>query len=266
MAKILVSQADLDRIFKRMRRDYAQLNKRQQAYAIREIGRIRSETAELLAEYADSDGVVKKRRLNRLLRDLEEIERNLRKYGDQALSNIIEETSEWTTREITRGLGVRYSQEQFDRINRQVVRYVINRFGDDGLVLSDRIWGLSGEIRDELSTVIRTAIIRGDGINAMVPRIRQVYDNETWKIRRLARTESLTAHRAAISYNAQESEIVKWVQFHEGDDRSDACVRLAEIDKYGKGKGVYKTNDTEIWMPHPNCTSYITYIIDERWL
>lgn len=271
MAEILTSQAELDRIFERMNREYSELNRKQQAYAIREVGRIRGEIADMLADFADDDGTIKRQRLNRLLRDLDEIETSLRNHGELALTKIIGDTAEWTTARIARGLGVTYSASQFDRINRHVLRYVINRYGADGLVLSDRIWGLSGEIRDELSTVIRSGIIRGDGINAMIPRIREVYDNETWKIRRLARTESVTAHRAATSYNAQESDIVRWVQFNDGtcgrrDHHTHKCYELAQADPYKQGKGVYKPSDTEIWMPHPNCSSFITYILDERWL
>lgn len=265
MAELLTSQADLDRIFKRMETDYGALSKKQQAYAIREMGRVRGEVADMLADFAGADGIVKRRRMSRLLRDLDEIEASLRRNGTIALEGIIEESSEWTTRKVA-GAGITLSATQFDRINKHVAKYVIKRFGEDGLVLSDRIWGLSGEIRDELSTVIRSGIIRGDGINAMVPEIRKVYDNETWKIRRLARNESVTAHRASISYNAQESDIVKWVQFHAGDKRSDECVALAQEDRYGKGEGIFKPTDVDLFMPHVNCTGYATYVLDERWL
>ena len=266
MAKSLTSQTELNRIFSRMRRQYNELSRKQQAQAIREIGRVRADTADLLAEFANKDGTISQRRLRRLLQDMDSIESEMRRNGERALFGIVEDTAEWTTRKIRAIPGVTLSSSQFDHINRHVFRYVVDRFGDDNLVLSERIWGLSGEIRDELTSVIRTGVIRGDGINAMVPRIREVYDTETWKIRRMARTESLTAHRASISYNAQASDIVEWVQFHEGNDRSPACTALANEDKYGKGRGVYKPGDTEIWMPHPNCTSYITYILDERWL
>src|SRR5690625_1658774 len=199
-----------------MRREYNEISKKHRAYAIREMGRVRADTAELLAEYADKNGEISRRRLSRLLRDMDVIEDELRKNGEQALLNIIEESTEWTTRKIASIPGVKLSASQFDRINRHVVRYIVGRFGDDNLVLSDRIWGLSGEIRDELTGVIRTGIIRGDGINAMIPRIRQAYNTETWKIVRLVRTESVTAYRAATSYNELSSGVVKWVQFHEG--------------------------------------------------
>lgn len=267
--KVLTTQAELDAIFRKMERDYGALNNKQQAYAIREIGRIRGELAEMLADYADSEGIIKRQRAARVIRELDEIEKSIRTGGATVLNNIIEESSEWTSAKIAPAIGV--SAPSLGRVNKHVVQYVTKRFGADGLVLSDRIWGLSGEIRDELSTVIRSSIIKGEGINAMVPKIRKVYDNETWKIRRLARTESVTAHRVATSYNAQESDIVKWVQFHggtcgRGDHHKHKCYELANRDVYNKGNGVYKPNDSELWMPHPNCTSYISYVLDERWL
>src|SRR5690625_6403602 len=101
MAEILTSQTDLNRIFSRMRREFSTLSKKQREYAVREMGRVRADTAELLAEYADKDGEISRRRLSRLLRDMDEIERELRKNGEQALLNIIrseEHTSELQSR------------------------------------------------------------------------------------------------------------------------------------------------------------------------
>lgn len=256
----------MDAIFRKLERDYAGLSKRQQAFAIREIGQVRADMAELLADFADNDGTIKRQRMARLLRDLDDIERNMRENGTIALGDIINESSEWTVRNSNRALGATASVASFDRINTHVVNYVIKRFGEDGLVLSDRVWGLSGEIRDELATVVRRGILRGDGINAMIPEIRKVYDNETWKIRRLARNESVTAHRAATGYNAQESDLVEWVKFHHGVKKTDACVSLANEDRYGEGKGIYRPTDTEIWNPHVQCTGFVSYVLDERWL
>lgn len=268
MSKIKTTQAELDAIFARMEREYTKLNKRQQTYAIKEMGRIKGDIATLLNEYVGTEGVIDRRRAGRLIRELDEVERTLRRTGDVALNEIISDTSEWTTSRVHKATGMSVSKAQFDRINEHIVRYVIKRNEGDNLVLSDRIWGLSAEVREEMSTVLRSGIIRGESVRDMMPKIGRVYDTETWKIRRLVRTESSTAQRAAISYNAQASNIVKWVQFNDGtcgrkDHHKHKCYELANTDKYGKGNGVYRPNDTEIWLPHPNCTSYITYIVDD---
>src|SRR5690625_5741647 len=99
------------------------------------MGRVRADTAELLAEYADKNGEISRRRLSRLLRDMDEIERELRKNGEQALLNIIEESSEWTSSKIEAIPGGVLSESQFVRINRHVVRSVVGRFGTVNIVL-----------------------------------------------------------------------------------------------------------------------------------
>src|SRR5699024_12073009 len=113
MAEILTTQTDLDRIFSRMRREYNELSKKQREYAIRGMGRLRADTAELLAEYAGKDGEISRRRLNRLLRDMDLIEDELRKNGEQALLKIIDDTTEWTSRKIGGILDVKLSASQF---------------------------------------------------------------------------------------------------------------------------------------------------------
>lgn len=264
------SQAELDRIFKRLSTDYNALNKKQQAFAIREIGRVRSELVDLLSDYAGSDGVIKRQRIGRLMRDMDDIERLLREHGVLAFDEIITNTSEWTIRKVNAAVGASIGVASFDKVNRHVLRYVSKRFTSDGLVLSDRVWDLSGEIRDELSSVIRSSIIRGEGVSSMIPKIRRVHENETWKIRRLAQTEGSTAYRTATAFNARESEVVQWVKINDrgGHRNHDAhrCYELANTDLYGKGNGIYKPTDSEIYSPHPNCTSFITYVLDERWL
>src|SRR5690625_3680139 len=140
MAEILTSQTDLDRIFSRMRREYNELSKKQRAYAIREMGRVRADTAELLAEYADKDGEISRRSLSRILRDMDAIERELRKNADQALIHITVESSECTSLNIASTPGVKLLASNSESIIRQVVFYVVERFGDDNLGINHRKW------------------------------------------------------------------------------------------------------------------------------
>lgn len=271
----LNNQERLDRILEKIAGQYERLNERQQQYAVREINRIRGDLADLLAEYEDSGGTIRRNRINRIMRDLDEIERLLREYGTTALDEIIAETAEWTTVKVNgaldRTLGVAVTATVADRINRDVFRYVVNRFEEDGLVLSDRIWATAADIREEISAVLRSGIIRGESVSTMIRKVRQVHENETWKIRRLVATEGNIAYRTATAYNAQRSDVVKWVKLNDNPGRHKnherhRCYALAQEDRYGQGKGVFKPTDSEIYNPHPNCTSFITYVLDERWL
>ena len=42
---------------------------------------------------------------------------------------------------------------------------MLKRRGDDGLTLSDRVWNLAGDMRAELTKVIRPAVLKGESIS-----------------------------------------------------------------------------------------------------
>lgn len=267
------TQSQFDEVMRKVAQDYGKLNAKQQEFAIKEFGRIRGEIATLLADYEGGDGTIKRQRLSKLLRDLDTIEANVRKNGMVTFQSVIDETSDFTTKAISGALtdvvgAAAISGLVMDRINTDIARYVVSRFGEDGLVLSDRVWNVSGDIRDEMSKTLRAGIIRGESVSALIKRVRTVHENETWKIKRLVVTEGNTAYRTATSYNAERSDVVKGVQIHDrpGDRNhtQHSCYTLAHQDPYGMGMGVYKPGDSEIFSPHPNCTSYITYVLKDK--
>lgn len=268
-------QAELDRIYRRIAREHKTLNDAQVAYAILEVGRVRAEVAELIIEFAADDGTIKRQRLSRLLRELDGVERDLRTYGTAAMDEVIRKSASFTTSAVSAGFatvtGVPLITGGFERLNRDVVNYVTRRFGEDRLVLSDRIWGVSGDIRDAIGASIRSDIIRGESVNKMVSNVREVYANETWKIKRLVVTEGNTAYRTASALSADRSGIVRWVQINDnpglhGNHEAHRCYVLAQEDRYGQGAGVYLPTDSEIYAPHPNCRSYITPVLDPKYL
>ncbi len=265
------SQTELDRMLAKMTKDYAALNKKQQADAIRNIGRVKGEMSYLLTDYADNEGIIDRRRISRVMRDMDGIERIIREDSSESFDKIIEDTAEWTTAKIVTALGVAWSVGYIMRTNERISTSVENRRCSDLLQLSDRVWDLSGGMRDELTQVVRSSIIRGESVSQMIPKIRRVHDNETWKIRRIAVTEGNTAYRKGTAYNASQSGSIKWVQLHDGtcghrDHFRHKCYELVNEDWYGQGAGIFKPSDDEILSPHPNCTSYISYVLDERYL
>jgi hypothetical protein len=266
----VTNQEKLDAALEKLAGDYQKLNDKQIDFAIKEISRVRSDISDMLADFSDKDGIIKRERMARLLRELNEVEALVRGYGTTAMDAIIKETSAFATAganaaivgAVGTGALVTASME---RLNRDVFEYVVKRFGEDGLVLSDRVWRLSGDMRDELSKVLRADILRGEAVSTMIANVRQVHDNETWKIKRLVVTEGNTAYRTATSYNAQRSNVVKGVKINDRPGHNNhtkhKCYTLAQRDPYGMGEGVYKPEDSEIFSPHPNCTSFITYVL-----
>lgn len=251
---------------------YEGINKRHQNFALREIDRIRLELIDLLMDFSEENRIAQNR-LYALLRELERLEEQTRQTLEDALNDSIQQSAEFGVenglealrRALSGTLESTIVAGQFDYINDRVFRYVINRFGSDGLVLSDRIWRISREQYEKLESIIRTGIVNGTSVNTMIRQVRQIYDNETWKIRRLVVTEGNVAHRTASAYLAQESTVIRGLRIHRGraNRPEHRCTQLEKIDRYGLGKGVYLPTDPEVLNPHPNCTSYVTYVLRE---
>lgn len=241
------------------------------AYAVREMRRVELELFDLLMGYAGSDNKVKKERIISLLADLQVIQQKLYADGLKAMTDVVTASAEagigGSSIALATAVGAfaEIGEQHFNRISAEAVRYVVSRFGDDGLVLSDRVWDYSNDVRAEMETVLRSGIIRGESVNTLIAKVRRVHSNQTWKIKRLVVTEGNVAYRTGSAYVAQQSQYVKGLRIHRGEaDRPDhRCSELEKIDRYGMGKGIYIPTDPEVLNPHPNCTSYVTYVLFE---
>lgn len=267
-------QEQLNTQLRRTALQYEDLSLELQDFAINEFGRIRLELVDLLMRYTTANDVININRINALLTDLNGIEQLTRQVGLNVMTRVAEASA---TASVTGSLGamatvginsaLTATAPVFNRISAEVVRYVLNRFGADGLTISDRVWALSAMQRNELEGVLRSGIIRGESVSTLIAKVRKVYDNDTWKIKRLVVTEGNIAYRTGSAYVAQQSKVVKGLRIHRGeaDKEEHRCTQLEQIDRYGLGKGVYKPDDPEVLNPHPNCTSYTTYeLIEEK--
>jgi hypothetical protein len=268
----MTNQEKLDAILKKLATNYRKLNAKQQEFAVKEITRVRGDIANLLADFSEKDGTIKRQRMSRLLRELDEVEALVRGYGTTAMDAIIKDSAKFATVGASAALvsvgANAMVTGQMERLNRDVFEYVVKRFGEDGLVLSDRVWRLSGDMRDELSKVLRADILRGESVNTMIANIRRVHDNETWKIKRLVVTEGNTAYRAATAMNAERSNVVTALRVHRGraNRPEHRCTVLEQTDRHGMGAGLFLPSDSDIYNMHVNCTGYLTYELDEKYL
>lgn len=266
-------QEQLNAILEKTASKYDGVNDNQKDYAVKEIERTRLDLMDLLTAYANADDKINVTRINSLLADLANIEKLVYDTGMNVMQNVIQQSAELGISGSTLALGTavgavataEISEEVFNRLSAEAVRYVVQRFEGDGLVLSDRIWQLSRQQRAELESVIRSGIIRGESVSTLVAKVRKVYANETWKIKRLVITEGNIAYRTGSAYVAQQSKFVKGIRIHRGvaDRPEHRCSQLEKIDRYGLGKGVFIPTDHEVLHPHVNCTSFVTYELVE---
>jgi len=89
---------------------------------------------DLLNDY-QKDGIVKRSRLNALLRDLTLYEKEFRKQAERSFHTLIENTSKWTTSKLSEaGLDVK----SITAVDKQIIQGAIKRPGEDGLVHNRR--------------------------------------------------------------------------------------------------------------------------------
>jgi hypothetical protein len=260
---------ELDRLLEQAADQYQRINANLQAQALQELDRIRAELIEKLTSYTDSSGKISQIRLQSLINDLNTIETRVREANMSAMNNVVEQSAAagvTAYSEITAGiLGVTVADflggTAFDRVNQNVFQAAINRYGDDGIVISNRVWRVTREQRLAIQQALTSGVVTGKGVNSIIADVRKVYDNETWKIKRLVVTEGNITYRMASAYTAQQSPYVKALRIHRGkaDRPEHRCSQLEKIDRYGYGNGLYKPTDPEVLHPHVNCTSYTTY-------
>ncbi|MDM5188611.1 hypothetical protein QUF99_15180 [Bacillus sp. DX4.1] len=263
-------QNEFDDALDKISHQYEKENEKQVEETVKEILLIRLFLMDLINDY-QKDDVIKRGRLNALLRDLEHYEKVFRKQAEASFEKVIDDTAKWTTSKLAEtSLGV----TALDSVNKHVVQYRLKQAGTDGLILSDRVWNLAGDVRAELTKVIRSSVIKGESVSKISQKIREVHDNEKWKIERVAVSESNNTHRAATIYNGDESDIVTGYKIIDNGHRhryhsKHMCYKLARRDAYGLGPGRYPKKIPESLMaqlisPHPSCSSRLNYIIGEE--
>ena len=264
------SQKEFDIALENISKEFEEEHEKQVSDTVKAIILIRLFLIDLLNDY-QKDGVIKRGRLNALLQDLFLYEKAFRKQAEKSFHTLIGNTSKWTTAKLTEaGLDVK----SVDALNKRIIQSAIKRPGEDGLILSDRVWNLSGDMRDRLSSVIRPAVLKGESITMISQKIKEVHDNEKWKIERVAISESNNTHRASTILSGQESEIVTGYEIVDNGHRHryhsrHMCYKLARRDAYGLGPGKYPKNIPESLMnqlisPHPQCSSRLKYLISEE--
>ncbi|WP_054955044.1 hypothetical protein [Paenibacillus dakarensis] len=273
----------LNELLTELHNDYLETSAAMSDKVARDVASTRLQVVDLVEEYANKDDTINRTRVNTLLRDLEDIEREIRSITESSLNRAMVDSAEigyadaFTAFQKALGLSADFvlTAKVAESVvlptltgkspsPRNLAQYLAQRTGPDGLTLSDRVWQFAGEQRAEMGNVLRRGIIRGDTTAKMVREIRGVYETESWKARRLAITESNTAYRTAIGYTAEKSKFVSALRLIPGRKQSEKCVSKAAEDRHGLGAGIFLPSDTDIFSIHPNCTAYTQYILSEE--
>lgn len=140
-----------------------------------------------------------------------------------------------------------------------------NIFGK-GVVIGDRTLNqrtsiVISNLFREIEKIYRKGIIAGQDIGSLSKEIESVIKKNRYQFENIVRSELFMAYRIQFGQSVDMNG-VEWIRFHESFPRHPnrkrhKCYELANVDKYGKGKGVFKPTDSIIFFPHPQCTGWL---------
>lgn len=245
-------------------------------YVLNKVDRVRKEVNSILLEYANKDGKIPHHRIQTLLRELDKIESSIEDEIVESIEEFNESTADKTSKHLveaivaTVGVSMIAGKKRPNRseITNEVTEFMSSR-EINGITTEKRIDAVSGILRDTMQQSIRYGVITGESATTISRRVKKAVDRAVWQVKRIVTSEIPTAFRKTIATVGNKLGVIQAVKIIDNRGRhkyheSHECYKLAEQDKYGWGKGVYKTSDGYIFDPHPQCSAYFRYILKKH--
>lgn len=228
----------------------------------RELQSLQTEIMLILDHYTRADGTINRTRVDALLRDIQSVEQM---HYDTLLNGIVGGMSVAVAAVATFLVANEFVNGVQRKLNAMTAIAAVSWLG--GMSLMDRVRITSGDYGDKIRTVVRNGIMRQQDQVDILKAVKGVHKTEQWKINRLITSEINNAYRMqfATTANANGDE---YVQFYESqlcthpNHERHRCHTLAHEDRYGKGDGVFRWDDVEIYAPHPQCRGFIGRYIE----
>lgn len=170
---------------------------------------------------------------------------------------------------------IRRAEENIFRVNHDVVLQTHKR-KIKGLDLSERIWGTSRELRDNLGDMVTRGVASGMNSDEIAKQMVEYVEkgreaflagkegmemfadlpkNIEYNARRLAHTEVAKAYGASKDQAAIMTPGAKGMRFMLSNSHPvfDICDLITGADDYGLGQGVYPFDSLPEYPFHPNC-------------
>lgn len=253
----------------------AKLDEELKKRIVRELKRLGAELNELLTDAATEESVttinqdgstdtanrttVKTTSLRRIMRELDDIERQ---YNETLYDGTVDGMEAAIAVVIATLLGEIDGMSKQSKVNADKTLGKTVKIGDK--TLKQRAAMLAAETTADVRSVIRQGVLGGEDVQSIVKKVRKTFSDTDWKVERLVESEVYGAYRYQFAQTTSENGF-DWIRIHETFPRHPRrryhrCYTLANADPYGRGKGVYKSTDIEIFYPHPQCTSWLEVV------
>lgn len=228
-----------------------------------------------LDKYTDDNGVIPTSRLNSFNAEIKELEAEYLTEIEDALiatvESVIDEVTEATYKELEKIPDVSAMlTSTIMRDTKELALEELLKRKVDEVKVDSRIKALTISITALIGREVRNSILLKKKASDISKRVDDVIKSNTWTVKKLITSEVLTSIRLSILKLGDKLGILKGIKIidnrgRHGGHHLHKCFKYAEEDKYGMGKGVYKTTDTYILDPHPQCTAYFEFILKDKY-
>lgn len=210
------------------------------------------------ATHTESRSTVNTSRLIRIMRELDKVERDVAKTLYEETVNAMEIAAALTVSFLMAETGVRAAHSI--NVDKSLGKTVV--VGDK--TLQQRTQMISSALTDDIRKTIRQGVLGGVDVGTIVKEVSSIVDGNVWQVNRVVESEIYSAYRYQFGHTSDKNGF-DWIRLHESFPRHPRrqmhrCYPLANEDRYGKGAGVYKSTDVEIFYPHPQCTSWLELV------
>lgn len=250
-----------------------------------------------IASAAGGDGNLSVSEMRSVLDQIDQRLKELSAARDALLSSNFDIAAELGTNPFMAEVGASLSSAAAMQINHDAVQFVRNFIAADGLQLSDRIWRIDRQAKEEVTRAIEMAVVQGQGaaqaardfmargepvplevknkldsanakkVAAAVSDSLMTGDNSPMaNAMRVFRTEINRAHGEAYIKGALGHPDAAGVRFllSPGHPKPDICDLHANANLHGLGPGVYPSREKCPWPAHPNTLSYVEVVFKDE--
>lgn len=222
------------------------------------LKKLKQSVTEIIAGEVKDDDTISNSRITYISNEVTKL---VDQYTDEVEKEIEEGVS--TTTKVVGGLVVALLLGGSGKVGRYSTDDILRTRWNDGMTLYNRTQVYGGTMSDRLRTVIRSGVYRNRNSMEIINGVLEAIDGEQWKSDTLVQSEIMNAMRLQIGKTLEENgdayiQLIESQLCTSRNHESHMCHILAHEDRYGKGMGVFKVTDMEIYHPHPRCRSFLT--------
>ncbi|WP_149023072.1 hypothetical protein [Listeria floridensis] len=193
--------------FESLIEEYKKLNTQQSKQTIQQIEAIKPKVFEVLVKYADKDENIPRSKNRSINRELEAMLPDFHKEVSDAIEQVINETTSWTTDKVIEFFAVTFGVSLIatstkEALNKEVINNVYKYRWPNGTNLTDIQYWHARDILDSIRQAVNTK--SKAGLSEALKEVEKVLKANRWKTENIVKSDGVNAYRESIIENAKK--------------------------------------------------------------